>query len=163
MIEAINTFAAFADDGNGYWITLGARGEEGDKHGGSAVYVQDGVITKGARERAEVTPQAQLFSAEYDREQKAFAALPKGTRVLITDGGHGGRIGTVVKDFDGNKVKLDNSPGLRSFTAASVEPLHPRLSWRCGEMEEPPVEKPRQMSMFAADACRGRWVGPGCG
>lgn len=37
------------DEGNGRWITIGAEeGEDGKKHGGSPVYIENGRITKGA-------------------------------------------------------------------------------------------------------------------
>lgn len=37
------------DEGNGRWITIGAEeGEDGKRHGGSPVYIENGRITKGA-------------------------------------------------------------------------------------------------------------------
>jgi len=42
-------FVGFAsDDGDGHWITIGAHGEAGDRHGGTPVFIRDGRIIKGA-------------------------------------------------------------------------------------------------------------------
>lgn len=55
--------------------------------------------------------------------------LPHGSRVVSLHPETHGRVGTVHKTPEGNRVKLDNEPG---WASGHVEPLDEGLSWRKG-------------------------------
>lgn len=82
---------AVADDQRGRWITVGGtRGEDGKRHGGSPVFVQNGRITKGApslagrridalQEEDESTHRQQLHREKgYSRAKAGKAAKAEG-------------------------------------------------------------------------------------
>lgn len=91
-----------------------------------------------------------LFGGEELAGQAGFGKLPNGARILVTEGGYTGRVGSLIHETDESgrvsaKVKLDGSPEPVNLRHSAVEPLDPRQSWRSPEGWEP---KAKQAGLF---------------
>lgn len=101
-----------------------------------------------------------MFGAEDLAGQEAFAKLPNGARVVVTEGGHAGRVGQIVHEEDdqGRRravLKLDGSPGVVPIRHSAVEPLDAKLSWRKPADATP---QPKQGGMFGGEKKGGNPV-----
>jgi hypothetical protein len=122
----------------------------------------DGPRIDAALERHRAHPPAPLLSEGYSHEQDAFGKLPPGTRVVVAEGVYAGRTGSISRDAAGqNRVHLDGASAPVAVSAASVEPLDKRQSWRVPEAERPARPKPpRQNSLFSAGFAADDGRGP---